>query len=62
MSTFDLQGFQIGVVGANEWKGGFSEYGTRRNSMFEVLDIESDSYMGRKIKVTMKLYTCFIVL
>lgn len=43
----NLQGFQMGIVGANQWKGGYLQY-TGTESSFEPLDMEADSYLGKK--------------
>lgn len=44
-----LQGIQMGLVGANQWKGGYQQYFTSgsKGSSFEPQNIEPDSYLGK---------------
>ncbi|XP_028989440.1 integrin alpha-M-like [Betta splendens] len=44
-------GFKMGIVGANEWRGGFLEYKGTEQHLFELSTIESDSYIGYSLAV-----------
>lgn len=49
-----LQGFQMGIVGANQWKGGYMKYTSSgmKSGSYEPLNVESDSYLGMNMTVT----------
>lgn len=49
----ELQGFQMGIVGANEWKGGYMQYTSRgeKRSSYEPTNMEPDSYLGMNMTV-----------
>ncbi|KAK9530458.1 hypothetical protein VZT92_011956 [Zoarces viviparus] len=52
-AAYGPQGIQLGIVGANEWKGGYIQYSLpdrRRTSSFEP-NIDTDSYLGYSIAV-----------
>lgn len=52
--TLYSQGFQMGVVGANQWKGGYVQYvitGDGPDS-FEPTDMAADSYLGMNMTTT----------
>lgn len=53
MFLSELQGIQMGIVGANQWKGGFTKYtlADRMLSSYEPEFMEQDSYLGKNIKV-----------
>ncbi|KAG8009158.1 Integrin alpha-M, partial [Nibea albiflora] len=46
-------GFQMGIVGANQWKGGYVKYtrSGRKRGSYEPLNVESDSYLGYSMAV-----------
>ncbi|KAG8009159.1 Integrin alpha-M [Nibea albiflora] len=46
-------GFQMGIVGANQWKGGYVKYTSsgRKRGSYEPLNVESDSYLGYSMAV-----------
>uniref|UniRef100_A0A3Q1J2U5 VWFA domain-containing protein n=1 Tax=Anabas testudineus TaxID=64144 RepID=A0A3Q1J2U5_ANATE len=53
-AAYVLGGTQLGIVGANEWKGGYLQYtNTNRMSSFEPGDgdIDRDSYLGYSMTV-----------
>ncbi|KAM6898114.1 integrin alpha-X-like [Lycodopsis pacificus] len=52
-AAYGPEGIRLGIVGANEWKGGFHQYTVptrRRTSSFEP-NIDADSYLGYSIAV-----------
>ncbi|KAE8284272.1 Integrin alpha-X CD11 antigen-like family member C [Larimichthys crocea] len=42
------KGFQMGIVGANQWKGGYMKYTSSgmKSGSYEPLNVESDSYLA----------------
>ncbi|KAF3704469.1 Integrin alpha-X CD11 antigen-like family member C [Channa argus] len=44
-------GFQMGIVGANQWKGGYLEYTTAGSKERTFEEIEPDSYLGYSMAV-----------
>lgn len=52
MSLLHLKKIQMGVVGANTWRGGFESYSTNGQllSSYEPGYIVPDSYLGKEIK------------
>ncbi|XP_027145041.1 integrin alpha-M-like isoform X1 [Larimichthys crocea] len=47
------KGFQMGIVGANQWKGGYMKYTSSgmKSGSYEPLNVESDSYLGYSMAV-----------
>uniref|UniRef100_H2THW5 Integrin alpha-X-like n=1 Tax=Takifugu rubripes TaxID=31033 RepID=H2THW5_TAKRU len=52
-AAYDSEGFLMGAVGANQWKGGFLKYRTTSKRMESVYpsDIDPDSYLGYSMAV-----------
>lgn len=46
-----LQGIQMAIVGANQWKGGYQQYphAGQKGSSFEPAAMKPDSYLGNHI-------------
>ncbi|KAM3592236.1 uncharacterized protein V6R79_015162 [Siganus canaliculatus] len=61
-AAYTPEGLQLGIVGANEWKGGFVRY--RRNdklSSYEPSAMEPDSYLGYSMAVVKTTQGTFTV-
>lgn len=51
--SFKLQGIQVAIVGANQWKGGYLQYTSRgtKDGSYEPVSMEPDSYLGKDMTV-----------
>uniref|UniRef100_A0A3P9L0Q4 VWFA domain-containing protein n=1 Tax=Oryzias latipes TaxID=8090 RepID=A0A3P9L0Q4_ORYLA len=50
-AAYGPMGIQMGIVGANQWKGGYKRYGNSASLSYESEKMETDSYLGYSMAV-----------
>uniref|UniRef100_H2LPW4 VWFA domain-containing protein n=1 Tax=Oryzias latipes TaxID=8090 RepID=H2LPW4_ORYLA len=50
-AAYGPMGIQMGIVGANQWKGGYKRYSNRASVSYESEKMEPDSYLGYSMAV-----------
>uniref|UniRef100_A0A3P9L0V2 VWFA domain-containing protein n=1 Tax=Oryzias latipes TaxID=8090 RepID=A0A3P9L0V2_ORYLA len=50
-AAYGPMGIQMGIVGANQWKGGYKRYGNRASVSYESEKMEPESYLGYSMAV-----------
>uniref|UniRef100_A0A3B3I6K9 VWFA domain-containing protein n=1 Tax=Oryzias latipes TaxID=8090 RepID=A0A3B3I6K9_ORYLA len=50
-AAYGPMGVQMGIVGANQWKGGYKRYGNSASVSYESEKMETDSYLGYSMAV-----------
>ncbi|RVE59544.1 hypothetical protein OJAV_G00189790 [Oryzias javanicus] len=50
-AAYGPQGIQMGIVGANQWRGGYKRYDSSTTVSYESMNVEPDSYLGYSMAI-----------